>query len=55
MSASAVRTVIVERLFTPSIFLFSMIIAPYSPRFGEFFGLSPLDAGHKAVEKISFR
>ena len=39
MPVSAVRAVTVERLFTPSIFLFSMIIAPYSPRFAEFFWL----------------
>ena len=38
MSASAVRSITVERLFTPSIFLFSIIIALlYSPRLAEFF------------------
>jgi len=37
MSASAVRSVTVERLFTPSIFLFSIVIALYSPRLAELF------------------
>jgi len=37
MSASAVRSITAERLFTPCVFLFSIVIAPYSPRFAEFF------------------
>jgi uncharacterized membrane protein len=42
MSASAVRSVTVERLFTPSIFLLSMIIAPYSPRLAELFWIAAI-------------
>jgi len=42
MPASAVRSVTVERLFTPSIFLLSMIIAPYSPSLAELFWLSAI-------------
>ncbi|HXY88298.1 MAG TPA: TMEM175 family protein [Candidatus Acidoferrales bacterium] len=45
MSARAMHSITMERLVTPSVFLFSVFIAPYSQRFAELFWLVALIGG----------